>query len=151
MRHKRYGNLAAIASKTDGNCHICHKPAPIRNFGSPARLGGFATTIDHLVCQSFGGSDHPSNLLLAHARCNSSRGTRSIDEARLQWAGTKGKPWSTQAKYATAGAVALGLGLAAGNYFAHRDQRGQQEFNWRAAGRTAVGCFGLFCLLRAIL
>lgn len=36
-------------------------------------LGG-ATTVDHIVPQSRGGSDHPSNLAAAHARCNYSRG-----------------------------------------------------------------------------
>lgn len=35
-----------------------------------------ATTVDHIVPRSHGGSDDPSNLAAAHAGCNYSRGNR---------------------------------------------------------------------------
>jgi 5-methylcytosine-specific restriction endonuclease McrA len=44
-------------------------------------------TLDHLVCQCEGGSDHDSNLVVACRSCNSARGN---------------KPWR---EYATGGAV----------------------------------------------
>ena len=149
MIHPRYGDLNAIARKTGGKCHICHKPAPLRKFGSPAHFGRSATTIDHLKCQSHGGTDNFGNLMLAHAGCNSSRGTRSVRAARMQWAGTPSKPWSTAATYTAVGAVSLGLGYAAGKYWSNKDQYGRPQFNWGAAAGTAVGTFGLFCLFRA--
>lgn len=150
MMHPRYGDLSSIAWKTDSRCHICHKPAPLKMFGSPARFGRSATTIDHLKCQAHGGTDNFDNLMLAHAGCNSSRGTRSVRDARMQWAGTPRKPWSTTTQYATAGVVCLGLGWAAGNYWSHENQYGRKEFNWGAATGTAAGAFGLFCLFRAL-
>ena len=150
MKHKRYGDLSLIAKKTDGNCHICHKPAPIKRFGSPSRLGRSATTIDHIQCQVHGGTDAFENLMLAHAGCNSSRGTRSVEIARMQWAGTTRKPWSTATHYSVAGATCLGLGWIAGNYYAYETNDGYKQFDWTIATKTAVGAFGLFCILRAL-
>lgn len=93
---ERYGFIEDIGEKTDNRCHICHEEAHPDDYGSSAGpLGRHATTVDHLVPQSEGGSDDPDNLLLAHAGCNSSRGTRPAEEARLEWAGTTEKPLST--------------------------------------------------------
>jgi hypothetical protein len=92
----RYGFIEDIGEKTDNRCHICHDEAHPDDYGSPGGpLKGRATTVDHIVPQSHGGDDHPDNLLLAHADCNSSRGTRPVEEARLQHAGTTDKPFST--------------------------------------------------------
>lgn len=38
--------------------------------------GTGATTVDHIVPQSLGGTDDPSNLAAAHAGCNFARGNR---------------------------------------------------------------------------
>lgn len=93
---ERYGPIEDIGEKTDNRCHICHEEAHPDDYGSSAGpLGRHATTVDHLVPQSEGGSDDSDNLLLAHAGCNSSRGTRSPEEARLEWAGTTEKPLSS--------------------------------------------------------
>ena len=36
----------------------------------------YRATVDHIVPKSKGGSDHPDNLQLAHARCNKIKGNR---------------------------------------------------------------------------
>lgn len=53
-------------------CHLCEKPG--------------ATTADHLVPRSLGGSDAIENLRPAHKLCNSRRGNRSIDWFRARYA-----------------------------------------------------------------
>lgn len=59
--------LTALVLATYGRrCHLC------------GRLG--ATTADHVVPRSKGGSDALVNLRPAHLSCNSSRGNRSLDE-----------------------------------------------------------------------
>lgn len=91
----RYGCIHKIGKKTNNKCHICHGEAHPDDYGSPAGyLGGDATTVDHLIPQSHGGDDDPDNLLLAHARCNSRRGTMSPELARLKATGTTLPPLS---------------------------------------------------------
>jgi hypothetical protein len=148
MIHPRYGDLNVISQKTDGNCHICHQPAPLEYYGSPAVFGGQATTIDHLLCQSHGGTDHPSNLRLAHASCNSSRGTRPVREARLELAGTTSHPWSTNEKNVATTVVVASSFFVGGHVFARTDNRYQKSFNWEAALLTALGVGLVACALR---
>ena len=57
-RHTLYG-------KQEGICAGCQVMFPFRNM-----------TVDHMVPQSKGGSDHPDNLQLLCAACNSMKGTR---------------------------------------------------------------------------
>ena len=98
---ERYGFIEDIGEKTNNRCHICHEEAHPDDYGSSAGpLGRDATTVDHIVPQSEDGDDHPDNLLLSHAGCNSSRGTRPVEEARLEHAGTTEKPLSTGEKAA---------------------------------------------------
>lgn len=52
-------------------CHLCLKPG--------------ATTADHIVPRSKGGSDAISNLRPAHGRCNYRRGDRSIEWFRQRY------------------------------------------------------------------
>lgn len=64
------GTLAAKLTRATlaeyGNrCHLCGLPG--------------ATTADHLVPRSKGGSDELANLRPAHGKCNSARGARSLD------------------------------------------------------------------------
>jgi hypothetical protein len=127
----RYGFIEDIGEKTDNRCHICHDEAHPDHYGSPGGpLKGLTTTVDHIVPQSHGGDDHPDNLLLAHAACNSSRGTRPAEEARLQYAGTTDKPFSSgevqlivqyrqelelrEARQRAGVVIAVGLAIAAG-------------------------------------
>jgi hypothetical protein len=52
-------------------CHLCRKPG--------------ATTADHLIPRSHGGTDDLENLRPAHGLCNSRRGDRSIAWFRARY------------------------------------------------------------------
>lgn len=115
MHSKRYGSIDKIGAKTANRCHLCHEKAHPEDYGSPSGpLGADATTIDHLEPQSFGGDDDPDNLRVAHAGCNSYRGTRPVEDVRLELAGTTSEPWSSFAVTATTTTVGAGLGAAVG-------------------------------------
>ena len=66
-KHTLYG-------KQEGNCGGCRAHFPFRNL-----------TIDHVVPQVKGGTDHPENLQLLCGACNSTKGTGTQEElvARL--------------------------------------------------------------------
>ena len=72
-RHTLYG-------KQEGVCAGCLVMFPFRNL-----------TVDHIVPQSKGGSDHTENLQLLCAACNSTKGARSQEEfvARLKSEGIR--------------------------------------------------------------
>ncbi len=57
-----------VIRRDDGICHLCGQPG--------------ATTADHLVPYSHGGTDELGNLAAAHVDCNRVRGNRPIDTAR---------------------------------------------------------------------
>ena len=68
-----------IAERDGWRCHLCGKKVPDRpHEGRP--LDG---EIDHLVPVSAGGVDDPSNVALAHRRCNLARGARGAAQLRL--------------------------------------------------------------------
>ena len=54
-----------------GVCFLCERPFSLSR---PA-------TIEHLVPRSRGGSNHPDNLALTHAKCNQKRDCHSVIEA----------------------------------------------------------------------
>ena len=54
--------------RDDGRCGICGK---VLDGTTPSEI-----QIDHIVARSHGGSNHSSNLQLAHARCNAQKGAR---------------------------------------------------------------------------
>ena len=64
----------------EGNCNGCEIHFPFRNL-----------TVDHIVPQSKGGTDHIDNLQLLCGACNSMKGTRSQAEfiASLKAAGLR--------------------------------------------------------------
>lgn len=126
---KRYGSIEAIAKKTNSRCHLCHEKIDPRDYGSTSWLGGDAVNVDHLLPQSFGGGDELGNLMLAHARCNSIRGTRDEEVVRMQLAGTRRAPRSSGQVTADMSIGALGLGFGAGLVFA----RPGESFNKGAA------------------
>ena len=72
-KHTLYG-------KQEGRCAGCRVMFPFRNM-----------TVDHIVPQSKGGSDHIDNLQLLCAACNSMKGVRSQEEfvARLKAEGIR--------------------------------------------------------------
>ena len=53
----------------EGNCNGCQVTFPFRNF-----------TVDHVIPHSRGGTDHPDNLQLLCAACNSLKGSRTQPE-----------------------------------------------------------------------
>lgn len=53
----------------EGTCNGCRVAFPFRNF-----------TVDHIIPRSRGGTDHPENLQLLCAACNSLKGNRSQPE-----------------------------------------------------------------------
>lgn len=70
--------IKEIGERDGWRCHICRKVVDVRR--NDARFG---PSIDHLIPIAAGGSDDPSNLALAHRRCNSSRGTGGSAQLRL--------------------------------------------------------------------
>src|SRR5262245_50119838 len=112
MYSRRYGDLTKIAAKTDGACHLCHEPVDLNLYGPTGTFGDETATVDHIWPQRFGGGDEHENLLLAHGTCNSRRGTRDVEEVRLELAGTEDAPLSSGAKSVRSigGGVAVGIG-----------------------------------------
>lgn len=55
-----------------------HRNAPV--LGECSYCGGPAQTRDHVVPRSRGGSDEPSNIVLACYSCNASKGARTPEE-----------------------------------------------------------------------
>ena len=76
MAGRRWGGrhsqkLVSLTLLTYGDrCHLCGTRG--------------ATTADHLVPRSKGGTDQLSNLRPAHGACNYSRGNASLDEWRTR-------------------------------------------------------------------
>jgi RNA-directed DNA polymerase len=62
--------IAAIALRDGGNCYLCHQP---EDADDPFE-------IEHVKPVRFGGTDHVSNLRLAHRSCNRHKGTHAVIE-----------------------------------------------------------------------
>ena len=58
-----------LFGKQEGHCAGCRHDFPFRNF-----------TVDHIVSQSKGGTDHIDNLQLLCNACNSMKGTKTQEE-----------------------------------------------------------------------
>lgn len=65
-----------LIRKTNGRCAYCGSP-----FRSN-RKGGIAADIDHIVPRTQNGSDHHSNLILSCRSCNSSKGSKTLNDFR---------------------------------------------------------------------
>ena len=115
MSHRRYGCLHTIARKTGGRCHLCNEKFDMETYGFSDFFGAEAATVDHLVPQSYGGSDASHNLMIAHNGCNASRGVEDVDAARYRMSGRRSAPLSTNARIGVV-AGSGGLGALAGGY-----------------------------------
>jgi hypothetical protein len=100
MFSSRYGDIREIAAHTDGDCHLCLQPADLALYGPTGSFGADTVTVDHVVPQSHGGGDELENLRLAHGGCNSTRGTRDVEVARYELAGTINGPMGSGEKTA---------------------------------------------------
>jgi hypothetical protein len=133
MFSSRYGDIREIAAHTDGDCHLCLQPADLALYGPTGSFGADTVTVDHVVPQSHGGGDELENLRLAHGGCNSTRGTRDVEVARYELAGTINGPMGSGEKTAWSlggGAVAA---FGAGHVFAREMPDGTRQFNREAA------------------
>lgn len=66
-----------IGDRDRWKCHICQRKVSKASYDGKNR---WSKTVDHVIPASLGGSDDPSNLRLAHACCNASRGNRGGGE-----------------------------------------------------------------------
>lgn len=133
MNHSRYGDLGAISRKTGGNCHLCLEEVDLDTYGLVHVHGRDAATVDHVEPQSYGGDHDFDNLLMAHHGCNSSRGTREVEDARLQMSGTTRAPLSSDERVLATVGLSGGSALLAGELFAETDADGKRRFNTTAA------------------
>lgn len=133
MDHPRYGDLNAIARKTDGRCHLCHEDLDLGTYGLVHVHGRDAASVDHLHPQCHGGDDDFDNLLMAHKGCNSSRSTRQVEDARIDLSGTTRAPLSSDERALTVVALTGGTAWLAGELFAETDAEGSRWFNRTAA------------------
>lgn len=72
--------LREIFEKTNGKCHLCHKPLAFRSHGKNTPNGW---EIEHSVPKARGGTDHLNNLYAAHPSCNRAKGTMTSRTARI--------------------------------------------------------------------
>lgn len=69
-----------IYERDSFTCQLCHQLVDMSQAGTSSPN---APSLDHIVPRSFGGDDSPSNLRLAHHRCNSMRGNRLFEQLVL--------------------------------------------------------------------
>lgn len=92
---KNLQRLRKIYSKTDGNCHICHRKLKFSNHGARGNNG--AWHIEHSTPKAFGGSDHLNNLYAACIDCNMEKGVLSSRTIRNSYGNTRA-PYSKAKK-----------------------------------------------------
>jgi hypothetical protein len=69
-----------LACRDGAKCNICQRKINMNKSG----LEPLGPTIDHILPVSKGGTNDPSNLALAHRRCNVSRGNRQPAQMMLE-------------------------------------------------------------------
>lgn len=70
--------LSEIAVRDGNRCHLCRKKVPSRAYPHP-----LSPSLDHVVPLSKGGAHEPSNVRLAHLRCNVEKGAEGGNEQLL--------------------------------------------------------------------
>lgn len=71
--------VSEIAARDGQRCHICHRLVDMSLPGMHPK----GPTIEHIIPVSHGGTNAPSNVVLAHRRCNQSRGNRTPSQMIL--------------------------------------------------------------------
>jgi 5-methylcytosine-specific restriction endonuclease McrA len=66
-------NNAFLCQQKCLQCHYCHKAVRIAHW-SENYIGSDVATVDHVVPLARGGTDHPSNLVVACRPCNMKKG-----------------------------------------------------------------------------
>ncbi len=87
--------LNKIFDKTDGKCHLCHKPVVFKNHGNFGSRG--AWEVEHSKPKSKGGTDHLNNLFCACLKCNREKGNNTNYSVRSK-NGVKNAPLSEKNK-----------------------------------------------------
>ena len=59
-------------------CHLCNQPVPQNMTWGNYEWQPLFPSLDHLEPRSHGGNDDPSNLKLAHMKCNTERGNNPL-------------------------------------------------------------------------
>ena len=72
-----------VFAKTDFHCAYCGKKLRQRNDSGNTYYTCDDATIDHIVLRSKGGSNNLDNLLPCCRSCNTSKGTKSLEEFRF--------------------------------------------------------------------
>lgn len=150
-KHKRYGCLHSLYSKTRGRCHLCGEEVlPPEEFGDVQLWGRDSPSVDHLVPQSEGGDDSDENLMLAHHGCNASRGTEDAQVARMRLSGRRRPPMSSSEANLLSAGVGVATAMVAGEVDATVDPvSGERKFNVQSAlikGGLAAGLTRLLLL-----
>lgn len=70
--------LAEIAERDGHRCHLCRKKVPSKAWPHP-----LSASLDHVIPLSKGGPHEPSNVRLAHLRCNVEKGADGGNEQLL--------------------------------------------------------------------
>ena len=76
--------LEMVYEMCGGFCHLCGHPVPYPDT-EKKKGSGMGATVDHIVPRSRGGTNCLTNLKLAHAFCNSLRGTSKITIEVIQY------------------------------------------------------------------
>lgn len=97
-RHKQF-------LKQGGTCYYCDNPI----------FGGVRENVDHVIPKVAGGSNHPSNLVLACARCNKEKHTTYLSRVEKERLATKNKKkkgtyLKNREYYSTEGDIGRALG-----------------------------------------
>lgn len=76
-----YQTKTLLAQRDGAHCAYCSRPLVIERGNRDGRIPHeLHATIDHRIPRARGGSDHPDNLSLACARCNSMKGAMTARE-----------------------------------------------------------------------
>lgn len=105
--------LQKIFTKTDGNCHICHKKLSFKNYAKNGAAG--AWEVEHSKPKAKGGTNNINNLFPAHIKCNRKKGILNSKTVRAHH-GISRAPYSKLKKDKiksdnTAGGAIIGGGI----------------------------------------